>query len=73
METKNQKKIVTAPSLENTEKLYGLYRQQYGAGRTPDDFYRFMTAPGVDRQTFLYRNSGTKTVLINNTIIHKCV
>lgn len=45
METKNQNKIVTAPSLENTRELYGIYRQRYGADKTPEDFYRFMTTP----------------------------
>lgn len=68
METKNQNKIVTAPSLENTRELYGIYRQRYGADKTPEDFYRFMTTPG-----FLLENTRTRPLSINNTIIHKCV
>ena len=56
METKNQNKIVTAPSLENTRELYGIYRQRYGADKTPEDFYRFMTTPGVDAGEFINSN-----------------
>lgn len=73
METKNQNKIVTAPSLEKTQELYEIYRQRYGADKTPEDFYRFMTTPGVERRSFLLENTQARPLSINNTIIHKCV
>lgn len=46
-----QNSIISAPQCKDVESLYKLWRQNHAASR--EDFYRFVTTPSVDRDSFL--------------------
>lgn len=45
-------KIITTASIEAKDRLFGIYKNQYGA-KTRDDFYTFLTTPSPERELFL--------------------
>lgn len=64
--------IVTAPSIEISDRLFSLYKAMPGhTEKSMNDFYTFLTTPSASRDEFLSRYTECEFIVSDQVVVKK--